>query len=1058
MLYTEDYCHHLFTALDQGFCTIEVQFDERRRAVDYRFLEVNAAFEQQTGLRDAVGRQMRELAPAHEEHWFRLYGEVALTGVPVRFEQGAAALNRWYDVYAFRVGDPALHHVAILFSDITLKRRAQLVAEQNEARLRRMINVRGVSVLLFRDDGTLLDANDEFFRTFGYSRDAVASHTLTWRAMTPSEHVAVSEEQLRQLLRTGRIGPYEKEYQRRDGSRAWMLFAGASLGDGTVVEYCIDITDRRRVEAALRKSEAREAFLLRLSDALTPLTDAPGIEETATRMLREQLDAGRVVYTEFERGHATIRRDYAPGLASMPGIYPQAAFGRACLAAHAGGEMFVVDDVRADPRLDESERAACTRAGIAAFVSAGSVKGGVLIAALAAHSTSARKWFPAETSLLREVGERTWEALRRAQAERAVRESEERLRVLTRNLPGGAVFVVDRDLRYLIAEGEALTSAGFAAEPFVGRTIYEALTPELAAEYAPFYRGAFAGRPFAYEHQAHGRTYITRGTPLRPGGQEVTSVLAVSYDITDRKKAEAALRESDERLHLLLESVHDYAIFSLDIQGRITSWNEGACRLKGYRAEEILGQPVTRFYTAEDVAADKPGKEMRQALTSGRSEDESWRVRKDGSRFWVNEIMTPLRSPDGAHVGFTKISRDLTERRRAEERLRASEERLRLIVESADEYAIFTIDLEGRIESWNVGAERIFGWAEDEAIGRHTRMIFTPEDVASGAAEGEMRIAREEGRAADERWHITKSGRRFYASGVLTALRPDGVLTGFAKIARDLTVSKQLEDAQRRTHDELERRVRERTSALAEANATLAAEVAERRIAEGQVKALFKRVIAVQEAERRRIARDIHDQLGQPMTALRMSLEVARRSSDDPALEAEISRTEQLAGEVDQSIDFLTWDLRPAALDHVGLSAALANLVKGWSERFGIEAEFDASGPAGVRLAPDAEANLYRLTQEALHNILKHAAATHASVLLEAREEEVVLVIEDDGRGFDVGAHMSQANGGLGLVTMRERASLFGGVLTIQSAPEQGTAIFVRLPILQTTQQDRSPA
>ena len=125
-LYTDEYCRELFLAFDQGFCAIEVLFDESGRAVDYRFLEVNAAFERQTGLHAATGRRMRELAPAHEEHWFRIYGDVAVTGTAVRFEQEAAALNRWYDVYAFRVGDPLLRHVAVLFNDISARKRAEL--------------------------------------------------------------------------------------------------------------------------------------------------------------------------------------------------------------------------------------------------------------------------------------------------------------------------------------------------------------------------------------------------------------------------------------------------------------------------------------------------------------------------------------------------------------------------------------------------------------------------------------------------------------------------------------------------------------------------------------------------------------------------------------------------------------------------------------------------------------------------------------------------------------------------------------------------------------------
>jgi PAS domain S-box-containing protein len=399
-------------------------------------------------------------------------------------------------------------------------------------------------------------------------------------------------------------------------------------------------------------------------------------------------------------------------------------------------------------------------------------------------------------------------------------------------------------------------------------------------------------------------------------------------------------------------------------------------------------------------------------------------------------------------IGQEHTSPD-TERARAEEALRESEERLRLVVESAKDYAIFTIGVDGLIESWNAGAERVFGWTEVEALGQHARLIFTPDDRARGAAEEEMRQAAQFGRAADERWHLRRDGGRFYASGVLVPLRPDGILTGYAKIARDLTERKQLEDALLRAQEELEQRVRDRTSELARTNSELAAEVQERRAAEAQVKALFKRLVTVQEEERRRIARDLHDQLGQPMTVLRMELDALESRSADPmSFTAQAARMRGIAEELDRNIDFLTWDLRPAALDHLGLAAALAKLVNGWSERFGVAAEFGASWPERCRLSPETEANLYRLTQEALHNIAKHAAAQHVSVLLERRDYQAVLIIEDDGRGFVLGDVSTEpARDGLGLVSMRERATLVGGEFHVESAPNQGTSIYVRVPM-----------
>jgi signal transduction histidine kinase len=207
--------------------------------------------------------------------------------------------------------------------------------------------------------------------------------------------------------------------------------------------------------------------------------------------------------------------------------------------------------------------------------------------------------------------------------------------------------------------------------------------------------------------------------------------------------------------------------------------------------------------------------------------------------------------------------------------------------------------------------------------------------------------------------------------------------------------------------------------------------------------------VSAQEEERWRIARDIHDHLGQQMTALRMNIEALRSRSDgNEALVQQAERTQRLAEELDQSIDSLTWELRPAALDHLGLSAALRNPVTGWSERYATRADFDMSGVEDVRLRRDVEANLYRIAQEALHNIARHAQATHATVVLTRQDGHLVLLVEDNGRGFvpsGVSAHQG-ASGHLGLISMRERAALVGGQLEIESSPDRGTSIFVRIP------------
>ncbi|HWT11579.1 MAG TPA: PAS domain S-box protein [Allosphingosinicella sp.] len=252
------------------------------------------------------------------------------------------------------------------------------------------------------------------------------------------------------------------------------------------------------------------------------------------------------------------------------------------------------------------------------------------------------------------------------------------------------------------------------------------------------------------------------------------------------------------RFELLVQSVTDYAIYMLDPTGRVTSWNAGARRFKGYEADEIIGQHFSRFYTPEE--RDRvPKVALETAEREGRFEAEGWRVRKDGTRFWANVVIDPIRDPTGKLVGFAKVTRDLTERRAAEEELRRSEERFRLLIQSVTDYAIYMLDPQGKVSSWNAGAERFKGYSADEIIGQHFSRFYSEEDRAAGIPKLALETAEREGRFEAEGWRMRKDGSRFWANVVIDPIwHPDGRLIGFAKITRDLTERK-------RTQEELER-------------------------------------------------------------------------------------------------------------------------------------------------------------------------------------------------------------------------------------------------------------
>jgi PAS domain S-box-containing protein len=256
---------------------------------------------------------------------------------------------------------------------------------------------------------------------------------------------------------------------------------------------------------------------------------------------------------------------------------------------------------------------------------------------------------------------------------------------------------------------------------------------------------------------------------------------------------------SDEaRYSALVAAIEDSAVFMLDITGVVVTWNLGASKIKGYLAHEIIGQHFSRFYPPEALALGRPAYELAQTIANGRFEDEGWRVRKDGSLFWANVVFTLLRDADGNPCGFAKLTRDLTARRMEEERLRQSEERFRLLVESVNDYAIFMLDPEGRVTTWNNGAITIKGYQPSEIIGRHFSTFYSAEDVANGKPDRELEMATAMGRVEDEGWRVRKDGSTFWANVVITAVRGEkGELRGFAKVTRDMSERKRLEELEK---------------------------------------------------------------------------------------------------------------------------------------------------------------------------------------------------------------------------------------------------------------------
>ena len=259
-----------------------------------------------------------------------------------------------------------------------------------------------------------------------------------------------------------------------------------------------------------------------------------------------------------------------------------------------------------------------------------------------------------------------------------------------------------------------------------------------------------------------------------------------------------------ERYRILVEAITDYAVYLLDPNGHVASWNPGAQRFTGYQPSEIIGKNFSQFYSPEDRAADLPQKALSTAAKEGKFVTEGWRVRKDGSRFWAHVVLDAIRSPSGGLLGFAKITRDLTERKQAEDALRLSEQQFKLLVEGVSDYAIYMLDAKGYVASWNNGAQRIKGYRPDEIIGKHFSNFYTAEDRQKGVPEYALNTAATEGRFEKEGWRVRKDGSQFWASVVIDAIKSDsGALIGFAKITRDISEKRKAEQALEETRDAL---------------------------------------------------------------------------------------------------------------------------------------------------------------------------------------------------------------------------------------------------------------
>lgn len=886
--------------------------------------------------------------------------------------------------------------------------------------------------------------------------------------------------------------------------------------------------------------------------------------------------------------------------------------------------------------------------------------------------------------------------LRLKQTEHALKQSEEQFKTAFYNALD-AMLIADDQANYVDANPAACELFGVAKDEMLKRNLSDFVEPvqrhaiekawqTFVAEgeqrgYFRLYRPDGTTRELEYRAKAnflpHRHLSILRDVTERKQAEQTLRedhdelekrveqrtaelVAANSFlrnEINEHKLTEQALRESEEHIRLMVDGIKDYAIFMLDTEGRITSWNEGAARLKGYRSDEIIGKDLSLCFSPQDIRHSKTERVLAHAIAEERYEDECWMIRKDGSRFWADLIITALRDEQGHLRGFVNIIRDITERKQDAEALRKAKEALQTIFDAAP-VAILGLDLEGKITNWSLGAQQMFGWEAAEAVGSlcltvpedgladframidlvvrqgpQTGMVHIPQkkngerihcSISSaplrdntGTVTGVMVILeditdvkkhQEELRRSEEQYRelvenindilyaIDAQGTITYISQAIeysTGRIPSEIIgrpfsefihpedlpkmiesfqrsaaghgkpaefrifdqcgeihwlrkssrpvfhnerfVGTRGLLTDITDRKGAEEKLQATNETLAtliqasplgivgldpsgnvtmwnqaaelifgwseeevlgfplpfvpaakedehrtlrevvlrgesstdvevRRIRKDGSSVsislstgptrdAEGRITgmigIMADIMDRKRIEEERAQLLRRLVTAQEEERRRLSRELHDQMGQSIAALMLGLKSLDDSGHFQTFQNDqLRHLRELTNQLARDVHHLASSLRPTALDDLGLHTALSNYVDEWADRTNITADFHSNGLIKERLDQQVETTVYRIVQEALTNVLKHAKAQNVSIIVEHRGNRVMAIVEDDGCGFEADAMLNKplSERRLGLLGMRERVSLVGGSLEIESSPGTGTTLLVHIP------------
>ena len=1030
-------------------------------------------------------------------------------------------------------------------------------------------------------DGNVTSMNPAAEKMFGWTFDEVRGrrmHDITHYKHPDGTPFPAEDCASFQVLHHGqKLVGQEDVFIRKDGTFFDVIYSSSPLwGSRKISGLVVVFSDN----TTRKQAEKRIVLLSEISELVRRSEDPNELLFAVSEAVGDHLQARRCLFNEIdiENDLEIVHRDYCRGVESVAGVHKISDYSSVTSAEMKAGKTVVNHDSKTDPRTAPDYERSYVANGERAYVTVPLMREHRWVASLWVSDDMPRQWSPEDISLLETIAERTWLAVEKLRINTALRESEALYRSIARSIPGGGIYVVDKDMRYIVADGAVTEAFGLSREMLEGHTVSEVLRGEQSSRMIERLNRNFAGETVSYETEHNGRVYWTQQAPLL---ESIGQAIIVTLDITERKQMEEALRQSEERFSQFMQHLPGLAWIK-DRQGHYVYANAAAEevfrtpreKLYGRSDEDIFPSEVaTQFKKNDDLALlDEKGVQVVETLEH-----------HDGILHYSLVNKFPIPGSDGniALIGGTAF--DITERRQAEEALRESEERYRTLFDSIDEGFCIIEKVEngageeldflyveanpafadqagaggvigktirqafpGEPEEWFETYDHILKTGEPMKFERglitHGRVLalyaFRVEDGTNRRVAvvfndiTERKQAEEALRESEQRYHdlfdlvpvavytcdanglIQEYNHRamelwgrepakndpnekycgsfkiYYPDGrfmphencpmarmlngetlepqelEIVVERPDGLrrsviahplpirnargeIVEAINCLYDITERKQAEEALQLLNLQLESRVEIRTAELQDANMAL-------QESRKRLQILSQRLVEVQEEERRAIARELHDRVGQSLSALNINLIIMRDQLLPDSLErigARLGDSMHLVGETITLVRDVMSNLRPAVLDDYGLEAALQSHMSEFMSRYGIKVLLEKPTHPIPRLGPSIEMTFLRIAQEALMNIARHANASQVTLSLWQEGDSICMTIQDNGSGI-VSWQEANRPGSHGLTIMRERAEAFGGNLKVGSVPGKGTKIEMSIPIGKGSQNE----